>query len=273
MLSPIVLDACNPGPMTGRGNHTYLITGSDASAVLVDAGVGAPGHLAALQAALDAQGARLRTVLVTHGHPDHASGAPALIRAHDAACWKFPYPELDARYAVPWIPVRDGQIVDAAREALEVVHTPGHSPDHVVFWHRQSGTLFSGDLVIEGSSVMIDGDHGGDMTQYLESLARVRDLQPRVLLPAHGRPVSKPAELLSAYLEHRLLRERQVLASIRSGLNSVQAIADSIYHGLQDPLASAARGNVRAHLEKLKNEGRAVHEDGLWRSVEPPPQD
>ncbi len=273
MLSPILLDACNPGPMTGRGNHTYLVIGVDQSAALVDAGVGDPGHLAALQAALDARSARLRAVLVTHGHPDHAAGAPALARLHGAACWKFPWPARDGSHPIRWVPMRDGQAIEAAGERLEVVHAPGHSPDHVVLWHEDSRTVFSGDLVIQGGSVMIDWAHGGDMIQYLQSLVRVRELRPRVLLPAHGPPISNPAELLSAYLDHRLARERQVLAALDAGLETLSAIAESIYHGLHEPLASAARGNVRAHLEKLKAEGRAVDADGRWRLVKPPAQD
>ena len=84
MTSPIVLHASNPGPMTGTGNKTYLIA-SEGEAVLIDAGVGHPDHLAALRRALSDSGSSLRMVLLTHGHRDHASGVPAIARAFPRA--------------------------------------------------------------------------------------------------------------------------------------------------------------------------------------------
>jgi len=257
------LDACNPGAMTGRGNRTYLLTG-EGDATLVDAGVGDPRHLAAVAGAL--AGARLRQVLVTHGHHDHASGAPALAAAHPGAVFaKYPWPEEDARYAVAWRRLADGDRPAVGGERLTALHTPGHSPDHVVFWHEPSRTAFTGDLVIAGSSVMIQWSRGGSVAAYLASLERVRALAPRVLLPAHGPEVHDPDALLAAYVAHRLMRERQVVAALGAGCATVQAIAETIYHGLDPALMPAARENVRAHLEQLKAEGRAVHDADRWR--------
>jgi glyoxylase-like metal-dependent hydrolase (beta-lactamase superfamily II) len=137
--------------------------------------------------------------------------------------------------------------------------------DHIALWHESTGTVFSGDLVIPGSSVMIHTSRGGRLNAYLKSLERVRDLQPRVLLPAHGDASADPVALLTSYLEHRALRERQVIAALAAGHSTVPAIAESIYHGLDPALAGAARENVKAHLQKLKAEGRAVDEADMWR--------
>src|SRR6476660_1517678 len=135
MFAPLLLAAHNPSPMTGAGNNTYLLAGGDGSAALVDAGVGEAAHLAELAAALDARHARLDLVLVTHGHRDHAEGAPALARAHPSAAFaKLPWPEEDVRYGVAWRPLADGDIVLGGGELLTAVHTPGHSPDHLAFW-------------------------------------------------------------------------------------------------------------------------------------------
>jgi glyoxylase-like metal-dependent hydrolase (beta-lactamase superfamily II) len=214
--------------------------------------------------ALDRHGARLERVLVTHGHGDHASGAPALAAAHPAAVFaKYPSPALDRR-GVDWQPLADGDVVPAGGESLTVLHTPGHSPDHLAFWHEQTRTAFSGDLVVAGSSVMIQASRGGRLLDYMRSLERLISLEPRVLLPAHGRRVDNPIALLNGYLEHRRMRERQVLEALASGQSSVQAIAESIYHGLSPDLLAAAHENVRAHLEKLKAEGRAFDEAGRW---------
>jgi len=266
VFNPILLPAYNPGPMTGQGNNTYLLLGSQGETVLVDAGVGDPRHFAAIDHHLTDAHARLDRVLVTHAHADHASGAPALAATHETARFaKYPWPDQDARYAVLWDRLEDGDRVLAGGEPLVTLHTPGHSPDHVAFWHEPSRTVFTGDLVAQGTSVMIHWSRGGDLGQYLQALERVLALRPRLLLPAHGPEVTDPATLLNGYLEHRRMRERQVIEALTFGRETVESIAESIYHGIDPVLMPAALENVRAHLEKLKTEGRAFEEDAVWK--------
>src|SRR5580765_7050400 len=107
VFEPLLLAAHNPSPMTGSGNNTYLIARRGGSAALVDAGVGEAQHLADLERALG--GRPLDAVLVTHGHRDHAAGAPAIAAAHPSAVFsKLPWPEEDAQYGVPWRSIQDG---------------------------------------------------------------------------------------------------------------------------------------------------------------------
>ena len=262
-FEPLLLHARNPGPMTGSGNNTYLLAAASGSATLIDAGVGEPAHLADLQAALG--GARLDAVLVTHGHRDHAAGAPAIAAAHPSATFsKLPWPGEDINYDVPWRSLEDGDVMHAGGEPLQALHTPGHSPDHLAFRHAPSATIFTGDLVVQGGSVMIHWSRGGDLGQYMSSLERLLALEPRRLLPAHGPVIGDPRTVLTGYLEHRRQRERQVLAALHAGHATVQAIAESIYDGLAPALMPAAQENVRAHLEQLKAEGRAAEEHGRW---------
>jgi glyoxylase-like metal-dependent hydrolase (beta-lactamase superfamily II) len=132
---------------------------------------------------------------------------------------KFPWPEEDDRYVVTWRALVDGDLVIAGDESLTALHTPGHSPDHVAFWHERTRTVFSGDLVTQGSSVMIHTSRGGNLAEYMASLERLLALQPRALLPAHGPrempvwqesfgPPSGPTAVAAAFAQRRL----QVLA-------------------------------------------------------------
>jgi glyoxylase-like metal-dependent hydrolase (beta-lactamase superfamily II) len=256
----VELDAGNPGPLTGTGNHTWLLTG--AVPTLVDAGVGTPAHLDAIAAALDTVGQTLQQVVVTHAHPDHASGSTAVAaRWPRAAFMKWPWPEADGRYPVAWTPLGDGQIVTAGDLDLEVLHTPGHAPDHVCLWHAGSRTLFGADLLIEGSTVVVPGTRGGDLIAYLESLARVAALQPRQVLPAHGPVIDDPVGLIERYSAHRAVREREVLAAIARGADSVDAIVTAVYPTIAGPLRMVAVETVYAHVNKLRAERRIFDEN------------
>jgi glyoxylase-like metal-dependent hydrolase (beta-lactamase superfamily II) len=247
--------------MTGSGNWTYLLPG--AAAVLIDAGTGQPAHLDALFARVPAGP---EVVLVTHVHPDHASGAPAIAaRASRASFFKYPWPEHDGAVGVKWTSLGDGQRVDTGDGPLEVVHTPGHSPDHVVFWHEASGTVFTGDLLVLGSTVVIPASHGGSLGDYLSSLARVAALRPKRALPAHGPAIDDPLALIAHYVTHRRHREAQILDALSAQEEPVAGIAGRIYRDLDPALLPQAHESVLAHLIKLEADGVAISRSGRWR--------
>ena len=178
---------------------------------------------------------------------------------------KYPWPEQDRQYAVDWRALADDEEIRIGGTSLTVVHTPGHSPDHVAFWHEESRTAFTGDLVTQGGTVMIGWSHGGDLLQYLSSLKRILALNPSRLLPAHGPVVTAPGDAADRPPSSTgCIRERQVHAALTQGLETVPAITESIYDGLDPAVLPAARDTVRAHLEKLKQESRASDEDGRW---------
>lgn len=265
-MESIAVHAFNPGPMTGAGNWTWLLRGRVPT--LIDAGTGEQRHLDAVAAAL--AGAPLAQVLVTHGHIDHASGALALAeRFRGARFLKMAWPERDARWPVGWKPLGDGQFVEAGDDVLRAVHTPGHAPDHLCFWHEPSRTLFSGDLAVKGTTVYIPPNLRGDLADYLASIERVRALRPARLLPAHGDVIGDPEALLRQYLEHRREREEQVLSALRAGNTTPETLVTQIYPALEDRLIDVARETVLAHLIKLEREGRAVRRGNSWHIMEP----
>jgi glyoxylase-like metal-dependent hydrolase (beta-lactamase superfamily II) len=265
-MIPLPIHAFNPGPITGAGNWTWLIRGR--MPTLIDAGTGELRHLEALVKALG--GETLAQVLVTHAHGDHAAGVSAIAeRMPGVRFLKRPWPERDAKWPVPWTPVADGEEIEAGDTTLTAVHTPGHAPDHLCFWHAGSRTLFGGDLAVLGTSVWIPTSLEGDLSAYLASLERVLALAPSRILPAHGAVIEDPEDVLRGYLAHRREREAQVVEALRSGETSPDAIVERLYRGVKERLLPFARESVLAHLAKLEREGRAGREGEAWHHVEP----
>ena len=244
----LLLHANNASAWTGpTGTNTYLLTGRVPA--LVDAGVGDTAHLDAIASALAGQS--LARVLVTHGHPDHAGGLPAIAdRWPSARVIRF---------------ADRADVVEAGDTRLRVVQTPGHAPDHLCFFDEDSGDLYCGDLIRAGGSIVIPASKGGNLRQYLDSLARARELSPRRLLPGHGPVIDDPASAIDEYLRHRAQREDEVIAALSAGLMTPEQIVAQVYGALPSPLAAAAADSVLAHLVKLHDEQRAFVSDDGWR--------
>jgi len=145
--------------------------------------------------------------------------------------------------------------------------TPGHAPDHLTLWHADTRTLFVGDMLVQGSTVVIPASHGGSLAEYLRSLERMVRLNPARALPAHGPVIDDPLALIQHYVEHRAHREGQVLDALAANISTVEAITTKIYPSLQDALVAMARESVLAHLMKLQTENRVVNEGTHWSIV------
>jgi glyoxylase-like metal-dependent hydrolase (beta-lactamase superfamily II) len=261
-MNAVPIHAHNPGPITGDGNWTWLLPGRVPT--LIDAGTGDPRHLQALHEALGLT--TLAQVLVTHGHGDHASGTTAIAEHFPHPRFlKMPWPDRDRKWSVAWEPVADGDTIAAGDTTLTVIHTPGHSPDHICLWHAETRSLFCGDLAIRGTTVWIPTQLQGDLAAYLASLERVIAINPARMMPAHGPVIDQPVALLRSYLQHRHEREDQILAALRQGDATAEAIVARVYHGLKEALVPLAAESVNAHLLKLEREGRTRRDGDAWR--------
>jgi glyoxylase-like metal-dependent hydrolase (beta-lactamase superfamily II) len=236
-MTPLLIRAGNPSEWTGpTGNNTWLLPGREPA--LVDAGTGQPEHVEAVAAAL--HGAPLARVLITHWHPDHVSGLPALRE----------------RWRKLVVVDADGPPVPAGDGFLEIVPTPGHAPDHLCFYDRDAGDVYCGDLARRGGTIVIPARKGGDLRAYLASLRLIRELAPRRLLPGHGPIVDDPLTLIDEYLAHRAEREQQILKAMLDGARTVDEIVRRVYPALPPSLSEAAADSVRAHLAKLRDDAK-----------------
>ena len=245
MIRGVRVLAPNPGPFTLDGTNTWIV--GENPAIVIDPGPDDAGHLLSV---LDAAGP-VAAILVTHDHPDHEPGAARLCEAAGVAYRAHRPGPAGER-------LRDGEEVTAGQVTLRAVHTPGHASDHVAFFMAREGALFTGDAVLgRGTSVIAPPD--GDLAAYLRSLRTMLDLGPRTIYPGHGPAVFNAVGKLREYLEHRALRERQVLESLGDGARTPEDIVPGIYAGeVPDEMFPAAARSVLAHLLKLEREGR-VH--------------
>jgi len=258
-LSPLVrrIVAPNPGKMTGAGTNTYLV-GIDEIAV-IDPG---PDDASHLDAVTGCGGDRIRWILCTHTHPDHSPGAAALKAATGAEVLAFGNRDglkVDKR-------IGQGHRVEATEFRLTAHHTPGHASNHLCFFLEEERMLFSGDHIMEGSTVVISPPDG-DMAVYLDSLAKVRQLRLRSIAPGHGHLIDDPKPLVDWYIEHRLERERKVLDTLSTGGPAkIDQLVATIYPDLDPELVPVAARTVHAHLIKLAAEGKVTGKTakGVW---------
>jgi len=263
-LSPLVrrIVANNPGMMTGPGTNTYLV-GID-EIVVIDPG---PDDAAHLDAIAGCGGDRIRWIVCTHTHVDHFPGVAGLKERTGAEVLAF-----DARDGLEIDrALGDGDLIEATEFVLRAVHTPGHASNHLCFVLEQERMLFSGDHIMEGSTVVIRPPDG-DMAAYLGQLERLKGLRPRLrsIAPGHGHLIEQPAAKIDEYLQHRAMREQQILGALRAaGTTSIDAIVQQLYTETPEELLPMAASTVWAHLRKLKDEGRARGDalDGVWSAL------
>ena len=266
-LSPHIvrITAPNPGPMTGPGTNTYLV-GAGQAWTAIDPGPVSEPHLQAILAALPG---KLVQVLVTHTHKDHSPGAAALSAVTGAPVFGrvAAHPEWQDDTFAPQRELVDGErLLLADGVTLQVVHTPGHASNHLCYLFEEERTLFTGDHVMQGSTVVINPPDG-DMQAYLASLTALLDVPLDWLAPGHGFLVAEPHAVLRALVAHRLRREAKVVSALLAlGAAPVDELLQRVYDDVPDALHPMARRSLLAHLLKLQADGAAMNDADVWRA-------
>jgi ribonuclease/clavin/mitogillin len=249
----------NPGMMTGPGTNTYLIGRRDP--ILLDTGAGVPDYVPLLEGYLNERGwSQPSRVVLTHRHRDHLGGVEHLReRYRGLRVAKMIY--RDAGLPEDVEDLRDGQTIEGDGVTLLALHTPGHASDHLCYYLAEEKAVFTGDVVLGGSTTVIPAEDG-DLLDYMHSLERLQALDVRRIYPAHGPVIEDAQGRLAEYIEHRLLRERQILEALGNGLVTIPKMVERIYADVPVALHAMAGQSVASHLKKLAREGRVREHPG-----------
>lgn len=271
----------NPGPFTLSGTNTYIV-GTGRTRILVDTGQGADEYAACLREAMSEHGCvGFQHVVLTHEHYDHVGGISQVAELSPGDCtfWKFPTPPgrpssyvgegerqasrtALADAALRAVAVRDlldGQRIQVEGATLRVVHTPGHTGDHVALVLEEENAVFTGDCVLGTGSAVFE-----DLGAYMRSLRLLQGLETKALYPGHGPHHTDGRALIEAYVAHRLERERQVVDALSAHApdseraKSARELVDVVYPGIPAAVIPGALNNLRLVLEQLRAEGRAA---------------
>ncbi len=257
------LTAPNPGVMTGPGTNTYLLGDAVSGIAVIDPGPAIDAHVGAI---VDAAAGPIRWILCTHTHVDHSPAAAPLAARTGAPVlgMRARFPERqDATFA----PIRElvhGERLEVGGCALRVLHTPGHASNQLCFLEERERVLFTGDHLMQGSTVVINPPDG-HLATYLSSLRLLLAEEIEYIAPGHGFLMGKPHEMVERVLVHRLARENKVLAQlVAHGPATLDDLVPHVYDDVPARMHPVASRSLLAHLIKLHDEGRAAEAGGRW---------
>jgi glyoxylase-like metal-dependent hydrolase (beta-lactamase superfamily II)/8-oxo-dGTP pyrophosphatase MutT (NUDIX family) len=255
------LTAPNPGMMTGPGTNTYLV--GDNELAVIDPGPAIDSHIDAI---LAAGAGRIRWILCTHTHIDHSPGA-AVLKARTGASVlgrSSPQHGNQDRTFVPDRVLEHGERIELGGVHLRAIHTPGHASNHLCYLLEETKMLFTGDHVMQGSTVVINPPDGNMLT-YLASLELLLAEDVAILAPGHGHLIGAPHKEVKRLIAHRLAREAKVTAAIRKlGSPALEEMLPLVYDDVHPRIHPVAARSLTAHLEKLVAVGKVRTEGGRY---------
>ncbi|XP_050306840.1 endoribonuclease LACTB2 [Anthonomus grandis grandis] len=258
---------CNPGFMTLQGTNTYIV-GTGKRRILIDTGdADVPQYINHLRNVLTFEKIDIAHIFLTHWHHDHVGGLADILEelpefTSNCEVWKYPRYE-DGKIYHDLCSFKDGQEFSVEGATIRVLHTPGHTTDHVAFHLLEDNIIFSGDCILgEGTAVF------EDLHDYMESLRIILRAKPSIIYPGHGNIIYDPIERIKFYLEHRQQREQQIIEVLINNSKysyTERELVALIYSELPEKLMKAAEGNVNHHLQKLLKEEKVKRVNCRWQ--------
>jgi glyoxylase-like metal-dependent hydrolase (beta-lactamase superfamily II) len=262
-VSPLIrrVIANNPGPFTFKGTGTYIVGHGEVA--VIDPGPDDPAHLAAILKAVE--GEKVIAIPITHHHSDHSPLAAALKAATRATIYGCAVAGHEAEDTGevkmeaghdhdfrPDVSLCGGGTIAGPGWTLEAIPTPGHTSNHLCYALKEEDALFSGDHIMGWSTTVITPPDG-EMTDYLESLQKIRAREFSTLWPTHGPPIREVAPFIDAYVEHRQERIDQILLALADGPARIRDLVPRLYRDVDERLWPAAARSMLAaiiHLER-----------------------
>lgn len=243
--------APNPSAMTLSGTNSYVVDCGRGEALVIDPGPPIDAHVDALIETVRSKGLTISAIALTHGHPDHAPAARPLATLSGAPIYAHPGSGVD----------RDGDFeLDSdfrvGESALRVIDAPGHTFDHVVFYLPEERALFTGDVIL-GEGTVVIAPPGGAMRPYQQTLQRLADDfgDARTIYGGHGPPIGDAQAKIAEYIEHRRMRERELLDALAEGEQTIPELVVRIYGENRPILLPAMARQMLAYLMALESEG------------------
>jgi len=265
-ISPLVkrITAGNSSVFTGPGTNTYIV-GNGRDLTVVDPGPALSKHIDAITSC----SSDLSRIVVTHTHPDHSPGVSLLQNKVDIPAYGL-ITETTKGQDISFKPKKilaHGEVIEAEDHKLEVVHTPGHASNHLCYLLKEEKLLFTGDHIMNGSTVVISPPDG-NMQDYLNSLRKLKEYDLENIAPGHGELLSNPHSVAEWIIQHRLEREEKVIDALKKATTgNPDTLVEEVYNDVDATLFPIAKWSLEAHLIKLLNEERVIKEGNkfIWK--------